>query len=737
MDVHIVDSWFARFDLSPQGFAWREHRAYAIERRRATLSDRLIFDILLTSGGIPHPDSLYPPHDVDGLRRLLEAIATSTYDSLKKDCLVYFLLKWHQDGREDKFAEDRCIPPQFVALADAYWHLDSGINVARAVSLLADARLNKDYPSKIIQILSVEDDQKLIRKFVRTAKPPLNEPDDIDAYTIALADSSIMDAWLFQRTFSETSETRERLIRKLLDWCLTPRPRPAPLKQLVAYPFSDYEQSLVQSYAINPPAHIPSASIPAIQDLVCLRLIESGQFAAAVKLERQMSLVPGRGGAVESYRTVQERKQMMDDIMAALPAAERQLLEIELEELAQGKGARAIASGAASWTPSRPGAADISMSWESIRAPMANGASPSPAKLASMFAESPQLPLSQRAGAPRFGGPPPTPAISLLPEDEMFPPISVSAQNTPAQAISSVSAGPSPNTPLSKGPLFSSISAGPTSKTPISNASLFSSISPVKSAAGTPTSNGPLFSSISAVKSAAGTPTASGSLFSSVSAVKSAANTPSAGPSGLQYSAGGRAAASHARKSVGTTSLFDTVGSANQVPNAFYTPPVSAGTKRPLEQDVSRPPRASSVRSSPEKEKVASSPPAPAPAPKNADEDVDMHAEEEEEEEEETQETSQGPDDTFRRDASPTRDGSASISASTHFARSVFSPPAGDRSISTASSRPRLSRISTGSQAVPGAFMPDSDGDEPGSPLRRRRAHEESHAPPPRTPSPR
>ncbi|EMD35603.1 hypothetical protein CERSUDRAFT_35893, partial [Gelatoporia subvermispora B] len=188
-----------------------------VERRRATLADVLIFDILLSTGGIPHPDSLYPPQDVDGLHRLLDAIAGTTYDALKKDCLVYFLLKWHQDGREDRFRDDRCIPPQFVALADAYWYLDSGINIARAVSLLADARLNRDYASKIIQILSVENDSKLVRKYVRTAKPLLTEPDDIDAWTIALAESKMMDAWLYQRTFSETSEMRERLILRLLD----------------------------------------------------------------------------------------------------------------------------------------------------------------------------------------------------------------------------------------------------------------------------------------------------------------------------------------------------------------------------------------------------------------------------------------------------------------------------------------------------------------------------------------
>ena len=117
----------ALFDLSPDGFPWRAPRPHEIEMRRAQLSDLLIFDILLSSGGVRQPDTFWPPTDPESLRRLLDAIEGSTYDALKKDCLVYSLLKWHQDGREDGFREDRCIPPQFAMLSDAYWHLDSGI----------------------------------------------------------------------------------------------------------------------------------------------------------------------------------------------------------------------------------------------------------------------------------------------------------------------------------------------------------------------------------------------------------------------------------------------------------------------------------------------------------------------------------------------------------------------------------------------------------------------------------
>lgn len=98
------------------------------------MNDQLIFDLLLSTGGILRPASLYPPTDVDSLEVLLDAIRDSTYDTLKKDCLIYYLLRWHQDGREGVYRDDKCIPPQFVLLADAYWYLDTGFDVAVCAS---------------------------------------------------------------------------------------------------------------------------------------------------------------------------------------------------------------------------------------------------------------------------------------------------------------------------------------------------------------------------------------------------------------------------------------------------------------------------------------------------------------------------------------------------------------------------------------------------------------------------
>jgi hypothetical protein len=93
----------------------------------------------------------------------------------------------------------------------------------RAISLLSDARLNRDYTSKIIQAIALEkvDANALVLRYVRAAKPPLTEPDDIDAYSIALADTSLLEAWQYQRTFPEKDVVRTRIFRNVLHWCLS------------------------------------------------------------------------------------------------------------------------------------------------------------------------------------------------------------------------------------------------------------------------------------------------------------------------------------------------------------------------------------------------------------------------------------------------------------------------------------------------------------------------------------
>ncbi len=90
------------------------------------------------------------------------------------------------------------------------------------MSILSDSRLDQEYVSKILQAISLTSNPALIVKYVRTAKPALTEPRDLDLYVVALAECcSLCDAWEYQRTFSQTSTLRSRLFKKLLEWSVT------------------------------------------------------------------------------------------------------------------------------------------------------------------------------------------------------------------------------------------------------------------------------------------------------------------------------------------------------------------------------------------------------------------------------------------------------------------------------------------------------------------------------------
>ncbi|EAU90577.2 hypothetical protein CC1G_00961 [Coprinopsis cinerea okayama7 len=341
------------FDVSEDGFAWREPCSEQIRERRAAMNDKLIFDCILISGGVRDPDFIYPPHDVAGLTRLLDAIASSSYDTLKKQTLVYFLLKWHQDGREDKFRLQCSIPPQFTALADAYWYVDSGINIGKGVSLLSDSRLNRDHASKIMQAIALSPQSgPLLRKYIRTACPALVEPPDVLRYLIALAESSLFEAWSFQRTFSETHELRPRLFRKLLDWALYPIPQPKALKELISLPLSKYEETLLNDYATKPPEEYSASIIARLQDLVCVRYIELGKYADAIKMDRKFSSNAYDG------KDSSDRRNMINELYEALPPVEKSLIDMPIRVEKPKR-------------PQPPANADVSMSqsWEEVRVP--------------------------------------------------------------------------------------------------------------------------------------------------------------------------------------------------------------------------------------------------------------------------------------------------------------------------------------------------------------------------------
>ncbi len=246
----------------------------------------------------------------------------------------------------------------------------------------------------------------------------LTEPDDMDTYILALAEDSLISAWKYQRTFPDDSETRTRLARKVLVWCfsrephsfyvpdttnsiMVAKPRPEHLKQLISFPLSPFEQSLLHNFALDPPISFPTSSISILQDLVCVRLIQSGQYVEALKLDRQFASTQ-RG--IQIPQVAGRRRKMIEDVIAALPSIERLEIDERVRNVPQHKP-EAHAKPAQSKAP-----LDLSMSWEEI---------PPPPRITPTASSAPRFVLGRIqqkiAVAPAKESPLVSPALPLVP----------------------------------------------------------------------------------------------------------------------------------------------------------------------------------------------------------------------------------------------------------------------------------------------------------------------------------
>jgi hypothetical protein len=194
----------------------------------------------------------------------------------------------------------------------------------------------------------------------------------------------------------------------------------------------------VHKYALSPPPTCPSDSIPVVQDLVCLRLIQSGQYAAAVKLNCQFVSSTSQPSP-KMQKAIRDRKEMMENIMASIPDVERELLEVELKQLAEGKGGMSTSLGSESWASLVNG---MSTSQEDLRAsrPSLNGSAAPPTCLPARPAgTTPIVAMSQRNGQPAFDA-----SLPSAPNGAAhFSPTSSLFTSTTGHSLSSAHAGPS------------------------------------------------------------------------------------------------------------------------------------------------------------------------------------------------------------------------------------------------------------------------------------------------------
>ncbi|CAE6424632.1 unnamed protein product [Rhizoctonia solani] len=357
--------FFEMFDLSPQGFPWTEtQREMIIRRREEEMGGDLFFDELLKLAGID-AHTVYPPRDVPTFHHLVNSILNTSWDDFQQSCLIYYLLKHWDDGREKPFAQSKQLPPQFMFVSDAYYLMDVD-RAEEAVPYLCDSRVLHEFTSKIMLTLSSIPEPSVasrsLLRFVRVAKPTLASQDDLDIYVNALCYSSITDAWLYQRSLQEGDE-RERHIHRIITFCFHPKPRPEPLKTLLSFPFTTYEDRIVKAMALSPPEILSDASVAIFQNMIHVRLIHSGHYSEAIQLDRQFANAgTATGPAVKEAAA--RRKETLEELMGVIPVVQRRVLEmgIEEQEAEARKGKGPLIHGYANGQTN----GDLAMSWEHI-----------------------------------------------------------------------------------------------------------------------------------------------------------------------------------------------------------------------------------------------------------------------------------------------------------------------------------------------------------------------------------
>jgi hypothetical protein len=94
------------------------------------------------------------------------------------------------------------------------------------------------------------------------------------------------------------------------------------LIQLLALPFTLYKQFLIHPYVLQRPptsSYAPPRTISIVQDIVCVRLIQACEYAAAIRIDQQIPSTTGGDPCVI------ERKEMVEDVLAVMPCTERMI----------------------------------------------------------------------------------------------------------------------------------------------------------------------------------------------------------------------------------------------------------------------------------------------------------------------------------------------------------------------------------------------------------------------------
>ncbi|KAA1138686.1 hypothetical protein PGTUg99_034576 [Puccinia graminis f. sp. tritici] len=301
-----------------------------LRSREETIDGMLFFDRLMKLGSIPNFKDLFPPPHPSRLRQLLDSIDACSFDLLKKNCLVYYLLKEYGDGRENRFAIDRLIPSHFSRGLDGLWALDHS-QWQSAIRSMSDPTVTPDFLPEIIRTLATQPPLYLrsdyVMRFYQLTQPSLDLPSIEFVLRAMCINSNLRSAWALQRSYGRPE--RDRLLRILFETCFGLNDHRQPLAEtlqvMVAFPFDELEDTTLSRFAIGAPQLLPGPHSMVVIQFYLSKLTSEARYIEAIRFERELSESAGIVSSPEIDRVIRGIAEM-------LPEVQRNMLELEFDQ---------------------------------------------------------------------------------------------------------------------------------------------------------------------------------------------------------------------------------------------------------------------------------------------------------------------------------------------------------------------------------------------------------------------
>lgn len=238
------------FSTSAKDFIYKTKVIHEKNSLRRSHSNVLFFDLILEQiANIPTEEikGLYPPHSSADLQQLYKRIRDLDIDGLKKDCILYYLVK---DGknptRESAYVKESALPENFRHLMDGYHALDN-LEFEKALSALLYPSVEPNFVDKIIKtffyMAPPEKSGYYTTVYVDVAQPPMESSEILMVRMKALLKMDTALAYDFIKQY--TPNVAEGLLSDFVDSCLQNKSNAIDLFEI---PFTETHEQYVIEY---------------------------------------------------------------------------------------------------------------------------------------------------------------------------------------------------------------------------------------------------------------------------------------------------------------------------------------------------------------------------------------------------------------------------------------------------------------------------------------------------------